>query len=439
MSESMEMKVAPVANQPNDDTNINHCNEMKNRSKNSTTKSTDDVNKPQTLMDEKYRSLISDNMRIAISSGDDDKDLDRIDMSIRLYETIFSIMIPYILVGCPFNYCFDRKKQSCVNSKLMKIYTFVISILAHAMVLFWLIRLMYNLFSRKHLTSELIEDIFIFSYLLAGVVGLDLIWLNRKRIERVLQLLDLNPINERCQTLLARSCFRLKWNRWKFYLLTSISYVLAALLLFYYGYLIYSAVEIITDENKDLELIAWLRTMRFVTVYALYFFIADAVLLIALVWSLKYRIIHLNLFIKNLIKVEDVPEIDDIEIIKSWFQNILKVTRKIDDSFSFYIPVFIGFLFFGIIYFVSQTINIVESGVNGESVQFLSAACLAFLMSLILFYGLKELSDVHQLSSMTKSILYSYVLNTKPQDRSTKFFEENLGKQDNIVMSIYFI
>ena len=343
MSESMEMKVAPVANQPNDDTNINHCNEMKNRSKNSTTKSTDDVNKPQTLMDEKYRSLISDNMRIAISSGDDDKDLDRIDM----YETIFSIMIPYILVGCPFNYCFDCKKQSCVNSKLMKvnivsifnhffrmftyhtlfdffygqIYTFVISILAHAMVLFWLIRLMYNLFSRKHLTSELIEDIFIFSYLLAGVVGLDLIWLNRKRIERVLQLLDLNPINERCQTLLARSCFRLKWNRWKFYLLTSISYVLAALLLFYYGYLIYSAVEIITDENKDLELIAWLRTMRFVTVYALYFFIADAVLLIALVWSLKYRIIHLNLFIKNLIKVEDVPEIDDIEIIKSWCEN----------------------------------------------------------------------------------------------------------------------
>ncbi|KAH9416024.1 hypothetical protein DERP_000520 [Dermatophagoides pteronyssinus] len=397
MSESIEMKVAPVPDQPIG-TDNKHSNELKNRSKNSAIILLDDVNKPQTSMDDKDRSSLNTE-KLGISSSDGD-DLEPIDMSINLYETILSIMIPYILVGCPFNYCFDRKKHSCVNSIFMKIYTFVISILVHAMVVFWLVRLMYNLFSRKHLTSESIEDIFIFSYLLAGVVGLDLIWFNRKRIDYVLHLLDINPIDKRCQTLLAHSCFRFKWNRWKFHLLTSISYVFAALLIFYYGYLIYSAIDIITDKDQNLELISWL------------------------LWSLKFRIIHLNLFIKNLIKIEDVPEIDDIEIIKSWFQSILKITRKIDDSFAFYLPVFIGFLFFGIIYFVSQTINIVKSGVNGESAQFLSTACLSFLMSLILFYGLKELSDIHQLSSMTKLILYDYVLDTKPQDRSTKFFEE---------------
>lgn len=109
--------------------------------------------------------------------------------------------------------------------------------------------------------------------------------------------------------------------------------------------------------------------------------------------------------------------------VSSRYQNILKTVQNIDRVFAFYIVVYIGFFFVGIIYFVSQIVDTLKAG-GVENLQFMSMLGLAFLMILFLFYGLKEFTDVHEHSCLTKSILYDYVLNTKPEERSTKFFEE---------------
>lgn len=146
MSESIEMKVAPVPDQPIG-TDNKHSNELKNRSKNSAIILLDDVNKPQTSMDDKDRSSLNTE-KLGISSSDGD-DLEPIDMSINLYETILSIMIPYILVGCPFNYCFDRKKHSCVNSIFMKVNIFFF--FSNCFFMFVPIKLIFLIFLRLDL------------------------------------------------------------------------------------------------------------------------------------------------------------------------------------------------------------------------------------------------------------------------------------------------
>ena len=105
------------------------------------------------------------------------------------------------------------------------------------------------------------------------------------------------------------------------------------------------------------------------------------------------------------------------------YQNISQTVSSIDSVFAFYIVAFIGFLFFGIIYFVSQIVDMIQTG-GVENARFMSISGLAFLMLLILFYGLKEFTEISICSAKSKSILYSYVLDTKPEERSTEFFEE---------------
>ena len=97
--------------------------------------------------------------------------------------------------------------------------------------------------------------------------------------------------------------------------------------------------------------------------------------------------------------------------------------QSIDRAFAFYIAIYIGFFFLAIIFFVSRTLNVFKEETIGKG-QLFSVSGLAFLAMLFLFYALKEFALIHELSSATKSTLYEYVLNTKPEERTTKFFEE---------------
>lgn len=72
---------------------------------------------------------------------------------------------------------------------------------------------------------------------------------------------------------------------------------------------------------------------------------------------------------------------------------------------------------------MSRTIDVLKIG-HVESSEFAWNIGAAGVHVLALFYGLKELTDVHDLSLSTKSLLFDYVLETKPEERSTAFFEE---------------
>lgn len=103
--------------------------------------------------------------------------------------------------------------------------------------------------------------------------------------------------------------------------------------------------------------------------------------------------------------------------------NILATVRVIDHVFAFYNITFIGLLFFGIIVYISEFVDIFLLG-QIENSHFMKISGLILIMAFILFYGLKEFSNVNEESSCTKSIIYDYVLNAKPEDRTTQFFEE---------------
>lgn len=105
------------------------------------------------------------------------------------------------------------------------------------------------------------------------------------------------------------------------------------------------------------------------------------------------------------------------------YQNVVKTVKSIDRVFSFFIVVYVGFFFLTIIYFANQTVMAFKHEPT-ENVQLLSMFGLTILMFTFLFYALKEFSDVHEHSSETKSILFDYVLNMKPEQRTTQFFEE---------------
>lgn len=225
--------------------------------------------------------------------------------------------------------------------------------MAHSILIGWFIRIVIRLFTTRHLNDDLLEDIFILSYIVAGIIGLDSIWLNRKSILSALNLIDSNPFTEELQykSLIERSRYRLERKEWKFRSLLCFSYLIATLLFFYYGYLATIILQSFWSDQSLLQstsstsflfwqhhhsrspdvhpTIHWIRTMRIITVYALYFFISDAILLLSLVWSIQIRIKHLNSFIKNLIfSAEQSTQIDDIEIIKIWYVKIVDSFRS---------------------------------------------------------------------------------------------------------------
>lgn len=201
---------------------------------------------------------------------------------------------------------------------MFKIYTFAISIFAHTLLVYWIYRLVYYLLIHRHINKTFLEDAFILLLIVAGIVGLDLVWVNQNSIRKVLNQLDWDPLGDsgKNRTLLTTNACELRWDRFKFYILATLSYLLAILPLFYYGYLVYFVVKALNNLDQHPE---WHdHALRIISVYALYFFVSDAALLVSLIWAIKSKIKHLNLFIKNLTKIEEHPEVKDIELIKSW-------------------------------------------------------------------------------------------------------------------------
>ncbi|KAJ6221535.1 hypothetical protein RDWZM_000080 [Blomia tropicalis] len=342
---------------------------------------------------------------------------------------IFSIIVPCILVGGPFNFCFSKTYHNVhklMNTKCLKIYTFCLSTLAHIILGYWIAKLSISMFTLKHLTDDVINELFILSYLLAGTVSLDIIWFHRRSIMDIFSnLLDYRPllVENKHVPMFTENISSLKFYRYKFRALLLLSYLLAFSILVYYSFLACSIVLAYTDTNPEGYSHWRNRLIEIISIYSLFFFASDAILLLSLLWATQYKIKHLNVFIGNLIKCEEPPEITDIEIVKSWYQNVVKTVKSIDRVFSFFIVVYVGFFFLTIIYFANQTVMAFKHEPT-ENVQLLSMFGLTILMFTFLFYALKEFSDVHEHSSETKSILFDYVLNMKPEQRTTQFFEE---------------
>lgn len=160
------------------------------------------------------------------------------------------------------------------------------------------------------------------SYILAGVVALDIIWLNRPSIMEVLSnLLDYWPLSDsaKYQALFTDNISTLKRYRFKFSFLLVLSHILAALLLVYYAFLAFSVVQAYTDTNPE-GYTQWKeRICEIISIYALFFFASDAILLLSLLWATQYKIKHLNLYISNLMNNGEHPNVDDIEIVKTWY------------------------------------------------------------------------------------------------------------------------
>ena len=157
------------------------------------------------------------------------------------------------------------------------------------------------------------------SYIMAGVVALNIIWFNRSSLMEVLNDLSLSDSARHYQTLFTdKKMSTLKCYRWKFFLLLMLSYSLAALLFVYYAFLGFSVIQAYTDENPE-GYTKWReRISEIISIYSLFFFASDAILLLSLVWTTQYKIKCLNLFINNLILNGEHPEINDIEIVKNW-------------------------------------------------------------------------------------------------------------------------
>lgn len=347
------------------------------------------------------------------------------------YGMIFSILIPFILIGSPFNFCASLDKtyksgHKFVTSRLMKIYAFCISLIAHSILIFWIVRMVVHMFTLKHLNGDLILQLWQITYIGGGVVALDIIWLNRVSIMDILSnLISFKPLAEtaKYQALFTENISTLKRYRLRFTLLLVLSYSLAILLLVYYFFLGFSIISAYTDSDPEGYTHWWSTAIEIVSIYAVFFFAADAILLLSLLWAIQYKVKHLNLYIRNLIKNEQQPDVCAIEIVKSWYMNILATVRVIDRVFAFYFVTFIGMLFFGIIVYISELVDMFLIG-QIENAHFMRMFGLITLMAFILFYGLKEFSNVYEESSDTKTIIFDYVLTCKPEDRSTQFFEE---------------
>lgn len=92
------------------------------------------------------------------------------------------------------------------------------------------------------------------SYILAGVVALDIIWIHRSSIIDVLSnLLVYWPLGENAKyrSLFTLDIGKLKYYRLKFTILLVLSYGLALLLVVYYFWLGYIIVRAYTDSDPE--------------------------------------------------------------------------------------------------------------------------------------------------------------------------------------------
>lgn len=302
-----------------------------------------------------------------------------------------------------------------------------ILMITHILLGFWLVSSVVELATSPKLNDDLLLKIFRLSYILAGALSLDIIWYHRAHIKTLLSAeLDSCPLDgvERYAQLHTKDDSYFRFYRYKTFFLKCLSRLLVLLLLAFVIYLVSAIVIAYTDS--DPQGYNWSNINDLVSVFALYFFVSNAIFLVAIIWAIKYKILHLNLYVTNLTQLTTAPDINDMEIIKDWYRSIKKTASRVDLIFSMsgYLPIYIGTLTWGIIYFCSKLIDRLNSLKDMESVAFLEMSGLVVVLVALLFYSFKELTDVYEYSSATKSILYDYVLNTKPEVRSTVFFEE---------------
>lgn len=298
---------------------------------------------------------------------------------------------------------------------------------AHILFGFWLFSTLTEMISSSKLSDDLVLKIFRLSYIFAGAFSLDIIWYHRENIKSLFNAeLDACPLKgvERYAQLYTKDDSYFRFYRYKIFFLKCLSRLLVLLLLIFVVYLISDIVIVYTTPGS--ESFNWSNVNNLFTIFALYFFASNSIFLVAIIWAIKYKILHLNLYVTNLMQLTTAPDINDIEIIKDWYRSIKKTAKRVDLIFSMsgYLPIYIGTLMWGIVYFCSKLIDKFNSLKEIESVAFFEMFGLVFLFILLLFYSFKELTDVYEYSSSTKSILYDYVLNTKPEARSTVFFEE---------------
>lgn len=205
----------------------------------------------------------------------------------------------------------------------IQIYACCISLIAHSILIFWIVRTAVHMFTLKHLNTELIRQIWQIIYIGGGVVSLDLIWFNQNYIMDILStLISYRPVTERAkyQTLFTKDISTLKRYRLRFTFLLILSHCLAILLLVYYVFLAFSIIRAYTDSDPEGYTHWWSTVIEIISIYAVFFFAADAILLLSLLWATQYKIKHLNLYIRNLVKSNEcrTPDVSAIEIVKSW-------------------------------------------------------------------------------------------------------------------------
>lgn len=69
----------------------------------------------------------------------------------------------------------------------------------------------------------------------------------------------------------------------------------------------------------------WRSVIEIVSIYTLFFFASNAILLLSFIWASQYKIKHLNQYIENLIKSNERPDVSDVEIVKTWYVTLHRI------------------------------------------------------------------------------------------------------------------
>lgn len=169
---------------------------------------------------------------------------------------------------------------------------------------------MYNIFEVNGLTPKLWDEIFTFLYSFAGVVALDIMWIRRKSLRRLIFGLDKTPALDQ-KLLIHDKHFKIKF-KLRLAFLTMFVLSLTVLCLSYVAIIIVVAFK--TDSNT-----LWTdKIFSFIGLYSLYVVLFVMTLYIAFCWIMKFKFEHLNIYIKTLKQTKEKPHISQLEIIKKW-------------------------------------------------------------------------------------------------------------------------
>lgn len=135
-------------------------------------------------------------------------------------------------------------------------YACCISLIAHSILIFWIVRTGVHMLTLKHLNAQLILQIWQIIYIGGGVVALDIVWLNRTSIMDILStLISYRPVAEtaKYQLLFTKNLSTLKRYRLRFTFLLILSHCLAILLVVYYFFLAFSIIRAYTEGNEKMS------------------------------------------------------------------------------------------------------------------------------------------------------------------------------------------